>query len=178
VKSERRSALKGADGRHTRAEITAIHQLQMGRCIYCNVIFSAEQPPTRDHILPVAYGGADWAINIVLACRSCNSRRCHVPFRTFCRLLSPKQNERIFEHIVRRILAIDHETVTEKEFENLDIGLRLHVKSEWRYKMMSKMKKFRANAKINKLLPLGVAGFQRKKILRLRAEVRKAKGSA
>ena len=134
MKPERRAARKKAGGKHTHAQITAITELQMGRCIWCDLVFTSDRPSTRDHILPLAYGGSDAALNIVLTCRSCNSRRCHTPFRTFCRLLSPAQNVRILEHLCRRIGSIDFATVVVEEFHDLEIGLRLHDTREWHYK--------------------------------------------
>lgn len=172
MKPERRAALKEAGGKHTRADIAIIHDLQLGRCIWCDVEFSPDQPSTRDHILPLVYGGNYCALNIVLACRSCNSRRCHNPFRTFCRLLSPKQNQRILDHLERRISAIDPKTVSPEDFNTFDVGLRLHVKSDWHYKTLIRQKQFEANLRRNKLLPRGVEGILRELLRRERVRVR------
>jgi hypothetical protein len=56
-------------------------------------LFGPELIPTRDRLLALNQGGGDWPLNIVLACRSCNSSRCDLLFRTFCRMLSPAQNK-------------------------------------------------------------------------------------
>jgi 5-methylcytosine-specific restriction endonuclease McrA len=45
------------------------------RCIYCGVRFSAECPPTMDHMIPVSRGGPHEKANIVPACGSCNSKK-------------------------------------------------------------------------------------------------------
>jgi 5-methylcytosine-specific restriction endonuclease McrA len=89
----RRQSLVKAGGKHTRAEILHIKDSQKGRCIYCHRLFTGELVPSKDHLLPLVAGGSDWALNIVLACRSCNSKRCDIPFRTYCTLLSPAQNK-------------------------------------------------------------------------------------
>jgi hypothetical protein len=156
----------------SRQEIDEILKLQEGRCIYCHALFTNTKRPTRDHLVPLSYGGTAWALNLVLACHSCNSRRGEIPFRTFCRLLSPRQNERIFNHLIRRIRAIDFNEVG-KGYEEFEIALRLHLPSDGRYKMILGMKaKYRENASRNKLLPRGVSGFQTEMIRRLRAKIR------
>lgn len=171
-KWERDRNLKAAGGKHSKAEIEAILALQEGRCIYCHKRFTDKLRATRDHLVPVSYGGTSWALNIVLACHSCNSRRGEVPFRTFCRLLSPRQNERIFNHLMRRIRAIDFQNVS-GGYEDLEIALRLHVPNDFRYKMILSMKAaYRENARRNKLLPRGVSGFQMEMLRRLRAKIR------
>lgn len=97
----RKVMLAEAGGRHRKQDITDIHTKQKGRCIYCNRLFGADLLPTRDHLLSLTSGGGDWPRNIVMACRSCNSSRCDLPFRTYCRMLSPAQNERIIAHPCR-----------------------------------------------------------------------------
>ena len=50
------------------------------RCNTRNVLFTKRTPETtKDHIV---CDGENWSLNIVMACRSCNSRRCDIPFRT------------------------------------------------------------------------------------------------
>ena len=169
----RKKALKEAGGKHTAAEIRAILELQKGRCIYCNIEFTTERRPTRDHLIPLVMGGGDWALIIVLACHSYNARRGEIPFRTFCRLLSPKQNERILNHLYRRIKTTDFKKIDEG-YGYFEVGLRLHEPHHGRYKMILTMKrKYRENAKKNKLFPAGVDGVLRELIRRTPVELRK-----
>lgn len=46
---------------------------QGGRCFYCGEPVGAKA--TFDHLIPLAYGGADAAANAVLAHRRCNLRK-------------------------------------------------------------------------------------------------------
>jgi 5-methylcytosine-specific restriction endonuclease McrA len=172
---KRTQNIKAAGGKHTPQEIDAILKLQEGRCIYCHALITDLKRPTRDHLVPLSYGGTAWALNLVLACHSCNSRRGEVPFRTFCRLLSPRQNERIFNHLVRRIQAIDFNSVGDG-YEDFEVALRLHIPKDRRYRMILSMNaRYRENVRRNKLLPRGVSGVQTEMIRRLRAKIRKLK---
>lgn len=169
---QRQQDMKAAGGRHTREEIDAILQLQKGRCIYCNVLFTADIRPTRDHLVPLSYKGTAWPLNIVLACRSCNSRRGEIPFRTFCRLLSPRQNERILQHLFRRIRAIDFNNPG-SGYEDFEIALRMHVPNDGRYRMILDTKaRYRENARRNKLLPRGTIGILNEITRRQRVQLR------
>jgi len=147
----RRKMLAEAGGKHTRAELREILNCQENRCIYCHAEFTAERRPTRDHLLPLTKGGGDWAMNIVLACHSCNSRRGNLAFRTFCKVLSPAQNKRIFMHLIRRLQALTRETVTEDAIVCFDAALAQHNLRDLRYRIVKKSQ-YR-NAKANKLLP-------------------------
>jgi hypothetical protein len=42
------------------------------RCVYCN---KESDRLTKDHIIPVLYGGSNTIDNIVPACKSCNSKK-------------------------------------------------------------------------------------------------------
>lgn len=45
-------------------------------CVYCGATTESTGCPTQlDHLLPRSLGGLDTATNLVVACRSCNSRR-------------------------------------------------------------------------------------------------------
>lgn len=54
------------------AEILATHD---NRCKYCGRAFSAEMPPTQDHVIPISKGGHHTKDNVVPACKPCNSRK-------------------------------------------------------------------------------------------------------
>jgi 5-methylcytosine-specific restriction endonuclease McrA len=174
---KRKQDMKAAGGKHTLQEIDAILKLQGGRCIYCHTLFTDTKRPTRDHLVPLSYGGTAWALNLVLACHSCNSRRGEIPFRTFCRLLSPRQNERILQHLYRRIRAIDFKNPN-GGYEEFEIALRMHAPKDFRYKMiLGMMARYRENVSKNKLLPLGAVGILKEIGRRQRAELRRLKGS-
>lgn len=101
--------------------------------MYCNKRFTDAMRPSRDHVLSITNGGGDWAMNIVIACRSCNSRRGDIPFRTYCKLLSPKQNERILNLIGRRLAATDFASLPDGAELCFAKGLALHDPRHWRF---------------------------------------------
>jgi hypothetical protein len=112
---------------------------------------------TKDHLLSVKYGGSNWALNIVLACKSCNSRRGDIPFRTYCKLLSEVQNRRILAHLKRRILAIDFANLGKGAFISFYVGIELHDPKHSRFRMILRDSAVaRHNAKLAKLIPRGV----------------------
>ena len=55
----------------TGAEWESIVKRQKGRCFYCRMLC----PLTMDHLLPLNKGGQHEAVNIVGACRPCNSKK-------------------------------------------------------------------------------------------------------
>jgi hypothetical protein len=127
--------------------------LQDGRCIYCNALFTDEKRPSEDHLLSVSKGGSDWALNIVLACWRCNSRRTYIPFRTFCKLLSPTQNKRILANLKRRLLAIDTKSTPREAFLCFEEGLAMHSPQTYSELYTLDTRSARRNIEINKLLP-------------------------
>jgi hypothetical protein len=152
--SQRRQSLKIAGGTHNSKEIEEILAIQENRCIYCNVNFTKEVRPTKDHLLPVSVGGTNWALNIVLACKSCNSRRGDIPFRTYCRLLSRTQNQRILIHLGRRLLALDEDHIVDEALVDFHIGFAYHDSQHGRYRdILSMSATRRRNATTNQLLP-------------------------
>lgn len=161
--------LKTAGGKHTQAEIRQILALQGYRCIYCNVQFTEKLHPSCDHILPITCGGGDWALNIVMACRSCNSSRGNIPFRTFCKLLSPAQNKKMRSHLINRVLALDFENLPREAYTCFVTGLALHDPKHWRYLDMQKFcSSTRRNAKANRLLPRSVLSLLKEESKRSR----------
>ena len=63
-----------------------IRERDCHRCVYCGK--TAEQSGAHlhlDHLLPKSRGGLDVASNLVLACRSCNSRRQDQSLAAWCR---------------------------------------------------------------------------------------------
>jgi 5-methylcytosine-specific restriction endonuclease McrA len=156
----RKQSLFKAGGMHTQAELRQIADLQRGRCIYCNRLFTDKLRLSKDHLLPVCSGGSDWALNIVLACRNCNSKRCNIPFRTYCTLLSPTQNKRIFMNLVRRLEALDFNAITPDAYACFEVALASHEPRHPRYRDM----KGRANrnVKTKTLLPRGALPILRR----------------
>jgi HNH endonuclease len=150
---ERKLQLTEAGGKHSLREIQEILNYQKNRCFYCNVPFNNEIRSTKDHILPVYLGGGDWALNIVMACRPCNSRRSCTPFRMFCRLLSPAQNRRILRSLALRIAAVRPEERLGDAFMTFCVGLAWRGWIHWRTKPYSLSAKARRYAAVNKLLP-------------------------
>jgi 5-methylcytosine-specific restriction endonuclease McrA len=58
----------GAKGEHTGAAWRARFALFGYRCAWCGAVGKLH----RDHVIPLAQGGTNWAANIVPACRACN----------------------------------------------------------------------------------------------------------
>ena len=72
-----------------RQHIDTLIRLQNGRCRYCGTAMrgkpNSPTEPTVDHIVPQSRGGSDEIINLVAACRSCNSSKgamSHAEFMT------------------------------------------------------------------------------------------------
>lgn len=56
--------------------VSQIHARDGHKCLYCGATaISTGAHLHLDHLTPRSLGGADVATNLVLACRSCNSRR-------------------------------------------------------------------------------------------------------
>lgn len=70
-KSARRARKAGGGGRHSVAEWRALQERFGNCCAYCG----EQKPLTRDHVIPIYFGGSDNIDNIVPACRSCNSSK-------------------------------------------------------------------------------------------------------
>ena len=136
IERQRRKNIREAGGRHSILEIQEILSFQENRCIYCNKLFANGVQATKDHLIPVSHGGTKWATNIVMACHRCNSRRGTIPFRTYCKLLSPTQNRRILRCLGRRIGAISPEELPEGVFEAFCEGIARHDPRHRRYRFI------------------------------------------
>jgi hypothetical protein len=102
----------------------------------------------------VSYGGTKWALNIVMACHRCNSRRGTIPFRTYCKLLSPTQNRRILRCLGWRIAAMRPKELPEGVFEAFCEGIARHDPRHRRYRFILGISAApRRYAVTNKLLP-------------------------
>lgn len=79
---ERRKARLRADrlaaarekGTHTKQEWKILHDL-FGRCVACGIPFDmlTGGHATKDHIVPIFFGGCDCLANLQPVCRDCNS---------------------------------------------------------------------------------------------------------
>ncbi len=149
----RKELFKISGSKHRASEIREILTLQNHRCIYCNRRFGDELRPTKDHLDPVCMGGTDWAANIVMSCRRCNFRRRTIPFRTYCKLLSPTQNRRITKSLVLRIAEMGPQLPAE-QFDSFCEGLSKHKPRHWHYRAILRSSAVaRRNSVTNDLLP-------------------------
>jgi 5-methylcytosine-specific restriction endonuclease McrA len=154
IKKQRRENIREAGGRHSAWEIRQILTFQENRCIYCNVLLADGVQATKDHLIPVSYGGTNWAPNIIMACHRCNSRRGTIPFRTYCKLLSPTQNRRILRCLGWRIAAMRPKELPEGVFDAFCEGIARHDPGHIRYRFILRISpKARQYAATNQLLP-------------------------
>lgn len=66
------AALPAGSSGFIRADWAACLLHYGARCVYC---LAPTQRPTRDHVIPIALGGAHLPSNIVPACQPCNSTK-------------------------------------------------------------------------------------------------------
>jgi 5-methylcytosine-specific restriction endonuclease McrA len=71
----RRDRKRGAEGKHTFAEIQALAEKQRFRCANPLCRASIRSGWHEDHIMPIALGGSDWIRNIQLLCAPCNQSK-------------------------------------------------------------------------------------------------------
>ena len=69
----RRARKRGAEGHHTRLDLSELFVLQKGRCADCQR--SIKKGYHIDHIQPLSKGGTNNRSNIQLLCQSCNCRK-------------------------------------------------------------------------------------------------------
>jgi 5-methylcytosine-specific restriction endonuclease McrA len=62
----------GAEGSHTLAEWLAVIRAHGWKCFYCRKRVS-RATVTKDHLIPLSKKGTDFPLNLVPACKSCNS---------------------------------------------------------------------------------------------------------
>jgi 5-methylcytosine-specific restriction endonuclease McrA len=72
--NRRRIRKAGNGGSHTIAGWIALCRASSWQCTYCSKVLD-KRTATRDHVVPVVRGGSDDISNIVIACKSCNSRK-------------------------------------------------------------------------------------------------------
>lgn len=70
----RRARLSEAEGSHSVSDISAMIELQRGKCASCKIkLFkSGKKKYHIDHIMPLSRGGSNWPSNLQLLCPPCN----------------------------------------------------------------------------------------------------------
>lgn len=87
----RRCLKRGLEGYHTIAELEEIYIEQVGKCVYCKC--SLSETYSVDHIIPITREGtSDYAYNIQLLCKSCNSRKNNKTHEEFLLYLEVQSN--------------------------------------------------------------------------------------
>ena len=75
--SQKRRVLKAkAEGSYTIEDLEYIYNHQQGKCPCCRK-FILFKKLTVDHIVPLSWGGSNYASNIQLLCGNCNSSKCN-----------------------------------------------------------------------------------------------------
>jgi ssDNA-binding Zn-finger/Zn-ribbon topoisomerase 1 len=59
------------------------------KCIYCENKLTMENA-TSDHIIPIAEGGNNTQVNIIISCKNCNNERGTMDFTDYLKLKNPK----------------------------------------------------------------------------------------
>jgi len=70
----RKARMRGAEGKHTAADIERLWLVQRSRCACCKSKL-AKGSAHVDHIVALANGGSNNPANLQLLCRSCNSSK-------------------------------------------------------------------------------------------------------
>ena len=73
--SRRRALTSAAENTLTAEEWQGIIAEQGNRCTWCGCEFTNDDPPARDHIIPVTKGGGLTRENVQALHKSCNSRK-------------------------------------------------------------------------------------------------------
>jgi len=71
--ANRRARVRGAEGKHTRADVDRIFEQQGGKCAECKTRLNDKYHV--DHIMPLSKGGSNWPKNLQCLCETCNVRK-------------------------------------------------------------------------------------------------------
>ena len=72
TRARRNKSYKGAKSRKWES---AVRRGEKPSCHWCGGEFESRSDATADHVIPLSKGGSNGDDNIVLACRSCNTKR-------------------------------------------------------------------------------------------------------
>lgn len=107
----RRSREQGGGGKYTEADLSALYEMQQGRCCWCgrrmaNRMTDRDAPYfdrfTIDHIRPIYRKGTNWPWNLVLACHHCNNS--HHSKLVLLEWQPPAMLEWMADHVARAIV--------------------------------------------------------------------------
>ncbi len=111
-------AIKGGSGASSRlASTPSLSNLSLFKrdrhtCAYCGTV-APHSGLTRDHIVPLSRGGKDQWMNVVAACKSCNSRKgADLMEELGWKLLYVPYKPNLYEGLLlrgRKVLACQHE---------------------------------------------------------------------
>jgi hypothetical protein len=68
------------------------------KCIYCETKLT-EDNATTDHIIPIASGGNNCKVNLMVCCQPCNSERGIMPFKKYLKLKNAKYKKNKYTFI-------------------------------------------------------------------------------
>lgn len=68
-----------------------LHAAQDGRCFYCEKLVSITSA-TKDHLVPKSKGGSNSIMNLVMACRHCNTAKGDMSKEDFFDLIKSRKS--------------------------------------------------------------------------------------
>lgn len=72
IQHNARARRRSAHGIITKQDVLILKEMSLGLCAYC---FKTGQELSIEHVTALAAGGENYLDNLVMACRSCNSRK-------------------------------------------------------------------------------------------------------
>jgi|WetSurMetagenome_2_1015567.scaffolds.fasta_scaffold168681_2 hypothetical protein len=98
--NKRRSRKNGVEDTLTQEQRNKIYYNQQGLCLRCNQPFTADNPSTEDHIIPVSLRGGRTFENIQLLHKSCNSKKgCKIDPSNIISWLHPEHSAQLCKSI-------------------------------------------------------------------------------